>query len=148
MISPEMLRRYPCFAGIKDESLKAVAMISEERSAAAGAVLFLEDQPATHLFIVTEGEVDIRYPVGGAEHKSVDTLVGGDLMVWSAVVPPHKTHSTAVARKPVRLVAIDAPKLRALCEQDTLLGYRLMSSIAEAVSHRLNGVGVQLAAVS
>jgi CRP-like cAMP-binding protein len=148
MISPEMLRRYPYFAGIKDESLKAVAMISEERSAAAGAVLFREDEPANHLFILAEGEVDIRYAVGGGEHKSVDTLVGGDLMVWTAVVPPHKTHSTAVARKDVRLVAIDAPKLRALCEQDPLLGFRLMSGIAEAVSHRLHGAGVQLAAMS
>lgn len=146
MISPEILRRYPYFAGIKDESLKAVAMISDERTAPAGAVLFREDEPANHLFIVTAGEVDIRYAVGNGEHKSVDTLVGGDLMVWSAVVPPHKTHATAVVRKDVRLVAIDAPKLRALLDQDSLLGYRLMSGIAEALSHRLNGAGVQLAA--
>jgi hypothetical protein len=40
MISPEMLRRYAYFAGIQDESLKAVAMISDERTAASGAVLF------------------------------------------------------------------------------------------------------------
>jgi CRP/FNR family transcriptional regulator, cyclic AMP receptor protein len=147
MISPELLRRYPYFAGINDESLKAVAMISEERGAAAGAVLFREDQPADHLFILADGEVDIRYHVGGGVYKSVDTLVGGELMVWTAVVPPHKTHSTAVVRKDVRLLAIQAPQLRALCEQDSLLGFRLMSGIAEAVSHRLHGAQVQLAAV-
>jgi CRP-like cAMP-binding protein len=90
--------------------------------------------------------VDIRYDVGG-EHKSVDILVGGDLLVWSAIVPPHKTNATAVVRKDARLLAVEASRLRALCEQDPLLGYRLMSGIAEAVSSRLHGAQIQLAAM-
>ena len=146
MISPELLRRYPYFAGLKDESLKAVAMISDERSAPVGTVLVREDQPADHLYIIVDGEVDIRYHVGQGEHKSVDILVGGDLMVWMAIVPPHRINATAVALKDVRMLAIEASRLRALCDQDPLLGYRLMSGVAEAVSHRLHGAQVQLAA--
>ena len=36
MISPEVLRRYPYFAGISEESLKQVAMIADETCVAAG----------------------------------------------------------------------------------------------------------------
>ena len=36
MISPELLRRYPYFADVSEESLKRVAMISEEQTVAAG----------------------------------------------------------------------------------------------------------------
>jgi len=77
MISPELLRRFPHFAGVKDESLKAVAMISEEKSFRSGSTLFVENQPADHLYILTDGEVDIRYSAGGGEYRTVDTLVGG-----------------------------------------------------------------------
>ncbi len=148
MVSPERLRRYACFAGITDESLKAIAMISDEKTHRAGTKLFQEDQPADHLFIVAEGEVDIRYAAGVGEYRSVDTLVGGDLMVWSAIIPPHKTHSTAIASKDTRLIAIEAAKLRELCQKDAVLGFKLMSRVAEAVAHRLNGARTQLAAMS
>jgi hypothetical protein len=33
MISPEILRRYPFFSSVKDDSLKKIAMISEEEEA-------------------------------------------------------------------------------------------------------------------
>ncbi|MBC7337778.1 MAG: cyclic nucleotide-binding domain-containing protein, partial [Clostridia bacterium] len=36
MVSPEMLRRYPYFAKISEESLKEIAMMAEERSYPAG----------------------------------------------------------------------------------------------------------------
>lgn len=147
MISPEALRRYAFFAGVQDASLKAVAMISEERTFPAGSTLFRENEPADHLFIVAEGEVDIRYAVGEGESRSVDVLVAGELMLWSALIPPHKTHSTAVARKDTRVIAMEAAGLRKLCEEDALLGLRLMTGIAEAVSNRLHGARLQLAAM-
>lgn len=147
MISPEALRRYVPLAGVSEETLKALAMISQEMTLPGGSTLFREEQPADHLFIVAEGEVDISYAVGD-EHRSVDTLATGEFMLWSALVPPHQTHSTAVARRNTRVIAIDAPKLRALCEQDHVLGFRLMSGVAEAVSQRLHGARLQLAAMS
>ncbi len=147
MISPEALRRYACLASVQDETLKALAMISQEQTFTRGSVLFREREPADYLFIIAEGEVEISYAVGD-EHRSVDTLVAGELMLWSALVPPHQTHSTAVARETTRVIAINAPKLRVLCEQDHVLGFRLMSGVAEAVSHRLHGARLQLAAMS
>jgi CRP/FNR family transcriptional regulator, cyclic AMP receptor protein len=147
VISPEALRRYSFLAGVKDESLKAIAMISEERSFPAGSTLFRENAAADHLYIIMEGEVDIRYAVGD-EYRTVDTLVAGELMVWSALVPPHEIHSVSVARNNTRVIAIDGPKLGDLCEQDPKLGFRLMREIAETVSHRLEGARIQLASIN
>jgi CRP-like cAMP-binding protein len=148
MVSPELLRRFPYFHGVSDDVLKAVAMIAEEREFNPGDVLFREDQSADHLFIIAEGEVDIQYVLGNGEHKSVDTLVGGELMVWSAVIAPHRTHSKGVATKKGRCVAIEAGGLRELIGRDLMLGFGLMSGIAQAVSHRLEGARAQLATLS
>lgn len=146
MISPEVLRRYPYFASISEESLKAIAMMAEEKAIAAGTQLFSEGDPADALSIITKGEVNIEYILGNGERRTVDSLGEGDLLMWSALVEPHKATAVGTASKGTRIVSIEAKKLRALCEKDPLLGYRLMSQVAKLLAHRLEGARVQLAA--
>ncbi|UCF67730.1 MAG: cyclic nucleotide-binding domain-containing protein [Acidobacteriota bacterium] len=145
MLSTEVLRRLPYFAGVHEESLRKVAMISEERSFSAGDILFREGEPATHLFLIVSGEVDIQLVMGDGEHRTADTLVAGDLIVWSSLVEPFRTRFHGVARKDTSVIAIEAKSLRALLETDMTLGYRMMSGVANALSHRLAGARVQLA---
>lgn len=147
MISPEVLRRYPYFATINEETLKAVAMMAEERVVAPGIEIFREGDPAGTLNLITKGEVDIQYILGNGEHRTVDTLVDGDLLGWSALVEPHKYTANAIARKETHFVAIDGEKLRTLCTTDPQLGYRLLTQIAKLLAHRLDGARVQLATV-
>jgi CRP-like cAMP-binding protein len=146
MVSPELLRRYPHFAGVSEESLRHIAMISEERNFHAGAVVVREGEPASHLFVVSHGEVDVQSVLADGEHKTVDTLVPGDLLVWSALVEPHLARFWAVARSDAAVIAIEADSLRELMERDHRLGHRLMTGIAVALSHRLVGARIQLAA--
>ncbi len=147
MISPELLRGYPYFAGISEESLKAIAMMAEERNLPAGTLLFNEGDRADRLSVIVKGEVDIQYLLGNGEYRTVDTLVDGDLLCWSALIEPHKTTAVGTTRKDTRLASIQADKLRALCESDPLVGYRLVTSVAKLLADRLQGARVQLAAV-
>jgi CRP/FNR family transcriptional regulator, cyclic AMP receptor protein len=148
MISPEILRRYPYFAGIDDNSLRQLAMIAEERpKVPAGTLLFSEGDPAKHMSIIVSGEVNIQYLLGNGEKRTVDTLVAGDLLGFSAMVKPFKYTAFATAVQPTDLVLIDAAKLRELCEEDPRLGYQLTLEVAALLSHRLEGARVQLAAI-
>jgi CRP/FNR family transcriptional regulator, cyclic AMP receptor protein len=147
MISPEVLRRYPYFAGINEESLKQLAMIAEEKTVAADTVMFREGDPATHLSIILKGEVNIQYVLGNGEQRTVDTLVEGDLLMWSALVEPYRTTAIGTTTKETHLLRIDAPKLRTLCEKEPVLGYRLMTEVAKLLANRLEGARVQLAVV-
>jgi len=147
MISPEVLRRYPYFGGISEEVLKQLAMMAEEKCIAAGTVVFREGDPADHLCIITKGEVNIQYLLGSGELRTVDTLIDGDLLIWSALVEPYRTTAMGTTTKETNLVRVDGRKLRALCEADPLLGYRLMTQVAKLLAHRLEGARVQLAAV-
>jgi CRP-like cAMP-binding protein len=147
MISPEVLRRYPYFATVNDESLKAVAQIADEEAVPAGTQMFSEGDPADTLNIILQGEVEIQYVLGSGERRTVDTLVDGDILGWSAMIEPYKYTAVCTTKKDTKLVAIQAQKLRDLCEQDPLLGYRLTNQIAKLLAHRLEGARVQLAAV-
>jgi CRP/FNR family transcriptional regulator, cyclic AMP receptor protein len=147
MISPEVLRRYPYFAGVDEESIKQLAMIAEEKCIPAGAELFREGDPAKFLSIILGGEVGIEYLLGNGEKRTVDTLVAGDLLGWSALVEPYKYTAIGTTTKPTELAQIDAVKLRKLCDANPLLGYRLAREVAKLLGSRLEGARVQLAAV-
>jgi CRP/FNR family transcriptional regulator, cyclic AMP receptor protein len=147
MISPEILRRYTYFAGIGEEGLKQIAMFAEEKSIPADTRIFNEGDPASHMLIIVKGEVNIEFLLGNGELRVVDTVVGGDLLGWSALIEPYKMTANGTATKNTDLVRIDAVKLRQLCEKDPALGYRLITQIAKLLAHRLEGARVQLAAV-
>ncbi|MFH1681674.1 MAG: cyclic nucleotide-binding domain-containing protein [Candidatus Eisenbacteria bacterium] len=146
MISTELLRYYSYFAGVDGESLKAVAAISEEVSIPAGQTLFKEGDPAKALYIVTNGQVDVSLQLGSGREIVVDQIVPGDLLGWSVFVEPHKMRATAIARKESKAVAINAAKLRDLCEKDTRLGFNLVKQVAGSLAHRLSGAVTKIAA--
>lgn len=147
MISPEVLRRYTYFAGINEEGLKQIAMIADEKAIPANTRIFNEGDPASHMLIIAQGEINIEFQLGSGELRIVDTMVEGDLLGWSALVEPYKMTANGTATKNTELVRFDAVKLRQLCEKDTTLGYHVMVQIAKLLAHRLEGASVQLAVV-
>jgi len=147
MISPEVLRRYPYFAGIDEASLRQLAMIAEEKSSIpAGVQLFAEGEPVKHLGIIFRGEVNIQYLLGNGDMRTVDTLVAGDLLGFSALIEPFKYTGFGTTTQETDLVLIDALKLRDLAKRDPQLGYQLILEVAKLLAHRLEGARVQLAA--
>ncbi len=91
--------------------------------------------------------VDIQYTLVTGERCTVDTLVPGDLLGWSALVEPYRMTAIATAPAGTRLIKIEAKRLRELCDRDPLLGYRLMSQVVKLLDDRLDGARVQLATV-
>ena len=105
MISPEILRRYPYFAAAQDDGLRALAMICEEVTVPAGTVMYREGDKADKLYILVDGEVDIQYTLGSGELRTVDTIVPGELLMWSALVEPYKSTAVVTTRQNSKLIA-------------------------------------------
>ncbi|UCC86734.1 MAG: cyclic nucleotide-binding domain-containing protein [Anaerolineales bacterium] len=146
MVSPELLRRFPFFAGLTEEELKSIAMISEEEKYEANTFIFRERGKADKLFVLIEGTVDIKVNTDeeGLQHETVSTLTHGDIFCWSAVVEPQTLTASAYADTPVTVVAIDGAGLRAMFELDCHLGYRILQKSAEIISSRLKDTRIQM----
>jgi len=149
MISPELLRRYPFFAMLNEEQLKAIAMIAEEKTYPKDTILVKENSDANKLTLLLEGDVDLIYS-GGGEGAIVNALVGsiapGEMLGVSSLIEPYKYISSAKATMPVKVVEIDGSSIRALMTLDKQLGFALMSQVAAAVLERLKYTQVELAA--
>ena len=121
-------------------------MIADEVAAEAGKTLFSEGDLADAMFILVDGEVDMQYTLGNGEQRTVDTLVAGDLMVWSALVEPYRCTATGTTSKPLQADLDQRPRSCAsLCEQNQDLGYRMLICVTQLLATRLEGARVQLA---
>jgi CRP/FNR family cyclic AMP-dependent transcriptional regulator len=149
MISPELLRRYPFFASLNDDQLKAIAMIAQEKTYLKDTVLIKENTPANKLVLLLEGDVDLIYS-GGGEGAVVNALVGsiapGEVYGVSSLIEPFTFISSAKATVPVKVAEVDGVALRALMDGDAKLAFALMRNIAQAVLERLKYTQVELAA--
>ncbi|HMQ31288.1 MAG TPA: Crp/Fnr family transcriptional regulator [Chloroflexaceae bacterium] len=150
MVSPELLHRYPFFAGLGCEQLGSLARLAEPLTVETGGHLFYEGVGLTSLYLVIEGRVAITLsrpevisrviiPPPGARIREVAvSLVGvGDIFAWSSLVPPFKATSNARAATRCKLLAIDAAELRQLFELEPRFGYEVMVRVAQVARDRL-----------
>lgn len=145
MISPEILRRYPFFAGLDGDILKQIAMFSNEHAYDVDDWLFEEGDDAEHLFIVREGAVKLTIAVGEAADRveEVSTHGTGEVVGWSALVQPFVFTLGAQALVPTTVVTIDADKLRILLDENPKAGYRLLQNLTMVIGERLGNLRVQ-----
>ena len=146
MIPSQALRYFPHFAGTPPVVLEHIAAISSVKEFRAGERLFEEGNPATHLMLVKDGRVDIVYLLGDGRQVVADTITRGDVLCWSALLPPHRLTGSAIAMEDGELIAIDGQALWKMCEREAPLGYQIMLEIAKALRNRLAGLRVQIAA--
>jgi len=153
MISPELLRRYPFFGFLTDKEFKALAMIAEDVRFEKGETLFEADTPAAALYLVVDGLVEFSYVV--TDHNQFglhkEFFLGehgpGEIVGISALIEPHiYTTAARVSSPGCELVRIEAAALRALCEVDNNLAYRLMRETARLAIQRLHDTRGLLAA--
>lgn len=152
MISPELLRRFPFFGFLSDAQTRAVAMVSEDVKLAAGESLFEPETPAGALYVFVEGAVDQLLVVIDRDDPNLRKEFflcetnPGDVIGLHSLVPPQVHTVAARATAPSRLIKVDAPALRALCETDPGFARGLMTQVAGAALANLNDAQSQLAA--
>ncbi|MCG8350701.1 MAG: cyclic nucleotide-binding domain-containing protein [Chloroflexales bacterium] len=150
MVSPELLRRYPFFAGLSMDQITSLAMAAEEVEVAPDTYLFREGDELNQFYIVVEGRVALSIgllergdrtsvaEVAVRSREMVVSMVGASqIMAWSALVPPYVATSSGKTLTACRLIAVDCSELRANFEEDAQFGYLMMRKVAQVIRDRL-----------
>jgi CRP-like cAMP-binding protein len=159
MISPELLRRYPFFAGFSHDQIITLAKVADELSADTGQYFFREGDELKSLYLVLEGAVAIviEVPDQNAEQKVSGQLTGkiktndvvisavgpGEVFGWSALVPPHQATTSAKATTPCRAIVFDSQELLQTFENDCHFGYLMIQKMAQVVRDRLRDMRIE-----
>jgi CRP-like cAMP-binding protein len=159
MVSPEIIRRYPFFAGLSQEYLVTLAKNANEERVNSGHRFFGEGDELNAFYLVLEGAVGIGIAVpdpavsqglagqliGEVKTKdvTVSTVGSGDVFGWSALIPP--TCSSAAARSvtPCRVITFDCRELLRLFQEDCSFGFLMVQKAAQVIRERLRDMRIE-----
>lgn len=162
MISREVIRRYPFFAGFSQEQIETLASAADVISAENGYIFFHEGEHLNSFYLVMEGliSINIDVPDRGVDQPlsgqltgnlisngvTVSTVQPGQIFAWSALIPPHESTAGAKAIEDSRVIEFDCKKLRQAFKEDCCFGHLLTLKAAQVVRNRLRDMRMVLLA--
>jgi CRP-like cAMP-binding protein len=122
------LERVPLFSGFNEDELRRVAELSRIAEIPAGTVVTQIGEPGDSFFVLVDGTVAVRTPVGaGAE------LHPGDFFGEMSLLDGEPRSATIVATTPLRLLIVDRSHFwRLLDEAPDLVG-RILTILSRRV---------------
>jgi CRP/FNR family cyclic AMP-dependent transcriptional regulator len=130
--------------GLSPEAIARLAGIAQLREIEPDTELMREGQVTDELCIVLTGRIALRTLVPERGMVTILTVEPGDIVGWSAIVPPHRATSTSIAIEPVRLLELPGEALRKLLRADNALAASVYPRVLQAVARRLSATRLQL----
>ena len=140
----DLMREAPLFADMRSDRLRLLAGCGSNVQYAEGETLFREGTPADVFYLLRHGSITLETYVPGRGAVTIETLAAGEVVGWSWLFPPHRWRFDARALSLVRAVQFDTVCLREKLEEDTALGYDLMSRFAQVLQERLRWTRMRL----
>jgi CRP-like cAMP-binding protein len=103
----------------------------------AGTVIFEQGDPAIHLYLIVEGEVNIRFKPDDGPSILVARVKPEGVVGWSAALGSPLYTSSAVCSVDCQMLRVSGRDLRRLCEQHPETGALLLERLAALIAKRL-----------
>jgi CRP-like cAMP-binding protein len=159
MISPELLRHYPFFAGLSHEQILSLAKVGNKLEVQAGHYFFHEGDRLDSYYLIMEGAIAlvIDVPALDVTHQLADQLTGelqtkdvvisaigpGEVFGWSSLVPPYMATVSGKATTPGRVIAFNSQESLEIFEDDCRFGYLMLKKVAQILRDRLRAIRIE-----
>ena len=159
MISAEIIRRYPFFAGLTYEQIVLLAKLGDESRVENNHVFFKENDVLKSFYLVLEGAVgivieipdhDVKQTVSDqltGELKTKDivlsTVSSGNIFGFPALIPPHEANACAKAFVPCQVLEFNCTELLKEFDKDCGFGYVMTQRVAQLAVERLRDLRVE-----
>jgi len=139
-----ILAQHPFFQDIEPVYLQLMVGCATNVRFAAGDDIFREGDVADQFYLIRHGRVALQVFIPGQGCITIETIEAGEVLGWSWLFPPYRWHFDAQVLELTRAIAFDGACLRAKCDEDHDLGYRLMQRFAQVMMQRLQATRLQL----
>lgn len=139
-----IIAEHPFFSGLESQYTQLVTGCASNARFDAGAYLFKEGEEANEFFLIRQGRVALEIFAPQRKPIIVQTLVEGEILGWSWLLPPYRWRFHARAVEATRAIAFDGRCLRTKCEENHDLGYELLKRLASIIGQRLEAARLQL----
>lgn len=140
---PHALAESELFEDLTPEQTAKLERLAVTVRAGAGADLFRRGEPASHIYVVLEGAVDLHMDVPewwgiDTPHRKVSTAKPGQILGWSAMIDGSTYSLSAVCATKVTLARFTAADLAQALASDPAMGQQLLARVLRVVSSRFD----------
>lgn len=139
-----LLAEHEFFSDFNESDRELLAGCAANTSFRADESILREGGAADYFYLLRFGKVAIEYFAPGRGSVTIQTLGEGDVLGWSWLFPPYRSHYDARALEVTRALRFDGACLRGKCDADPELGYRVMKRFSQVVVERLSATQMQL----
>lgn len=141
------LSQLSIFQGFAPAQLEQLAPILKHEHFHPGETIFEQGETASHLFILLNGEVVVRYKPYDGPPLVVSRVRPGGVFGWSAAMMREIYSSGAEAKVESEAFRISNCELRQFCEQYPDSGSLLLSRLAEVIAERPKETHTQIVTI-
>lgn len=125
------------FEGLDSAQIELLSPYFEEMRLSEGGTIFEQGEVADCLYILLEGEVEVRYKPYDGPPLTVAHITPGGVFGWSAALGRQVYTSGALAWSDCLMVRVRKDSLRRLCECNPQTGGVLLDRLAGVIAERL-----------
>ncbi len=142
MVPVEILKECSFLKGFDDDELNKLSVLASEEKYLAGTHMCQNGDPAKALYLIKKGKIVLYIDNYMGPNKppmqvTVDMIIGGEAMGWSAVVEPYLYTLSALCIDDTGAIVIDAVGLRKLMNEDFAIGFKIMQAVSKTIANRL-----------
>ncbi len=149
MITLELIKSIEAFSDLSEEQASIIQKHCELFEYDQDNKLFQEGDSATHLWIVIQGQVDLRFEMPDKRPTSSDQTISkvdveeqqpeSKVLGWSCFVPPYEMRLSAYCvTKTCKIIRIEKKTLLEVFNQDPEIGYKFLSYLVTVVGFRFH----------
>jgi len=132
------------FRGLNRDEIEKIASIGHVEMYEAGDSVFNQGDFGDKLYIIADGHVFLERSIdlGTRKGNAIISLLGKGraLGCWSSLLgDAHTLMSSAICRKPTKVVVIKGPALREMMLDNFQLGFKVMERLCFILRDRIQG---------
>ncbi|MDP6043747.1 MAG: cyclic nucleotide-binding domain-containing protein [Dehalococcoidales bacterium] len=148
MTKLEVLKRCPFVRELDDEQLKMIAEIGAEEVYEVGERLCKQGRTQEKLYLIEDGLVGLHLELGPMTHRQLQAASNFEVIAWSALMSPYRSHTTVKAIETTRVLAFNGKELAKMCENHPVIGSKVYRGLASVIATRLENAFAQLMGVT
>ncbi|OGR26697.1 MAG: hypothetical protein A2277_11975 [Desulfobacterales bacterium RIFOXYA12_FULL_46_15] len=154
MVQLELIEKLHIFKDFTLDELKKFPEICSVENFQVGESLFLEGEPAEHMWIVIDGNVELRFEMPDARQTTHENALSShnrdipesQIFGWSCFTPPYKMKLSAYCTsRRCQVLKVNAKELNHIMEKDTAIGFKIMRYIVQVVGYRFKQMKEEVA---
>jgi len=134
------LKSIPIFNELTKRDLTSLISIIHNRTFVAGEIIFHQGDPGIGLYLIREGEVEIKRSNSFGVESILAVFSPGDFFGELALVDGEKRSASAVAKTACKISVIFKPDLDEFIEKYPRKGIKILTGISNILALRLRTV--------